>query len=323
MLPSDIWERTDPLARLLIGALTPVGQLYGATVEWKARYVTPERVGVPVVCIGNLTAGGTGKTPLAIAAARALAARGRRPFFLSRGYGGSARGPLQVAPEQRAADVGDEPLLLAQAGPAIVARDRREGARLAIERGAGSIVMDDGHQNFALVKELSLVVVDAEQGFGNGRILPAGPLREPVAQGLRRADAIVLMGDGNPPLAHYAGPVLRAHLEPEEPHLLAGRRVVAFAGIGRPNKFFRSLARLGAELLFAEPFADHHRYAPAEIGALKAKARAENAQLVTTEKDYVRLSGSERHGIAVLRVRAVFDDPAAFGRLLDRLPRPG
>jgi tetraacyldisaccharide 4'-kinase len=319
MRAPEFWDRRDRRSRLAVAALAPIGWIYSASVAWKAHSATPYRPNIPVLCVGNLTAGGTGKTPVAIAIAHALGARGRQPFFLSRGYGGKLRGPVLVAPEHHAGDVGDEPLLLAAAGPVVVSRNRGEGAKLAIEHGADVIVMDDGHQNFTLAKDLSLVVVDAEQQFGNGFILPAGPLREFVNQGLARADAVVVVGDGGPTLAGYSGPILRAHLNLVDAPELAGRRVVGFAGIGRPEKFFRSLRTLGADIVATKRFADHHIYTSSEIARLKAKARAANALLVTTEKDYVRMTEVEREGIAALPVRAAIDSAKALELLLDRL----
>ena len=322
MRAPEIWDRQDFWSRLAVATLTPLGWVYGASVTWKVHNAAPYHAPVPVLCVGNLTVGGTGKTPVAIAIARALAARGRRPFFLSRGYGGKLHGPIQVMPKHRAEDVGDEPLLLAAAAPVVVSRNRGEGARLAVEHGADVIVMDDGHQNFSVTKDLSLIVVDAEQQFGNGRILPAGPLRESVRQGLARADAVLVVGDGEPPLAGYSGPVLRAHLTHVELPALSGRRVVAFAGIGRPEKFFRSLRAFGAEIAATKQFGDHHLYTLSEIARLKATARAANALLVTTEKDYVRMTETEREGIAVLPVRAAIDNVPALELLLDRLVAP-
>ena len=319
MRAPEFWDRKDRWSRLAVAALAPIGWIYSASVAWKVHSLTPYRPGVPVVCVGNLTVGGTGKTPIAIAIARALIARGRRPFFLSRGYGGKLHGPILVAPEHHAGEVGDEPLLLAAAAPVVVSRNRGEGARLAVERGADVIVMDDGHQNFTLAKDLSLVVVDAEQQFGNGFILPARPLREFVSQGLARADAVVVVGDGGPALKSYSGPILRAHLTHVDVPELAGRRVVGFAGIGRPEKFFRSLRAFGAEIVATKRFADHHIYTPSEIARLKATARTANALLVTTEKDYVRMTEIEREGIAMLPVRAAIDNAKVLELLLDRL----
>ena len=320
MRAPEFWTHDDGASRWVARLLSPLGWLYGETVASKARGATPYRPGAAVICVGNLTVGGTGKTPVAIEIARLLIARGRKPFFLSRGYGGRLHGPLLVAEDSRAADVGDEPLLLAHTAPVIVARDRREGARLAVEHGADTIVMDDGHQNFALAKDLSLVVVDGETGFGNGRVLPAGPLREPVAQGLARADAVIVTGEGRPPLGAFAGPVLHTHLIHSGGPDIAHRRVVAFAGIGRPEKFFHAVAARGAEIVATKHYADHHAYTPAEIARLRSEVRSAGALLVTTEKDFVRLTPLEREGIEALPVRASFDEPAALDRLLDSLP---
>ncbi|HEY0266348.1 MAG TPA: tetraacyldisaccharide 4'-kinase [Rhizomicrobium sp.] len=312
MRAPDFWQRRGPLAM----ALAPLGALYGASVAFKARLAKPYAAKVPVICVGNLTAGGSGKTPVAIAIAQALRARGHRPFFLTRGYGGGERGPALASRAHSAAAMGDEALLLARTAPAIVARDRAAGARLAEEKGATVLVMDDGHQNFTLRKMLSLVVVDAETGFGNGLLIPAGPLRESVAQGLARADAVVLVGDGAPDLQGFRGPVLRAHLKADGA-ALAGKPVFAFAGIGRPEKFAASLEESGALVTASCFFDDHHPYAEDEVAALKAMAG--EAMLVTTEKDFVRLTIAQREGIKVLKVAAVFDDADTLARLLDKV----
>ena len=321
MLAPDFWKRDDALSRLIANALTPIGHIYGATVRWKSRHASACRVPIPVICIGNITAGGTGKTPVAIAVAKALIARGRKPFFLTRGYGGTMEGPVAVAPEHDSKAVGDEPLLLARTAPTVVSRHRPDGAKLAIERGADVVVMDDGHQNFSLAKDFSIVVVDAAEGFGNGRVLPAGPLREPARQGLKRADAVVLMGDGTPSLDPYGGPILRARLQPVAAEC-AGRRVLAFAGIGRPAKFFDTLRGTGADVAHTASFADHHHYTQGEIDRLKHQALQLNAQLVTTEKDLVRLPPAMRDGIAGLAVEAAFTPKDAMERLLDRVCAP-
>ncbi|MDE3114878.1 MAG: tetraacyldisaccharide 4'-kinase [Pseudomonadota bacterium] len=320
MRAPEFWSGHDLMARLAIAALTPLGWLYGASVTWKAAHAQPHRPAAKVICIGNLTAGGSGKTPVALAVARLLMARGLKPVFLTRGYRGRVAGPAFVDPAANTAeDVGDEPLLLARAAPVIVSRNRAAGAALADANGFDAIVMDDGHQNFDLIKDLSLVVVDAESGFGNGHVLPAGPLRENVAQGLARADAAVLVGDGAPSLKNFHGPVLRAHLKTAEAAALKDRRVVAFAGIGRPQKFFDTLKALGADVRDARRYADHHAYTAAEIARLQCRARDLDAALVTTEKDFVRLPPVLREGIAVLPVAALFDDAAAFEHLLARL----
>lgn len=308
------------VTRLAVHALSPLGWLYGASVAWKAKYATPYRANAKVICVGNLTAGGTGKTPIAIAIAHALRMAGRNPVFLSRGYGGKTHGPCFVDPSQdTASDVGDEPLLLAMAAPVIVSRDRLAGAKLADTRDFDTIVMDDGHQNFALAKDLSLVIVDAATGFGNGHILPAGPLREPIAQGLARADGVVLVGDGAPPLTGFSGPVLRARLRPAQQTDLTGQRAIAFAGIGRPEKFFATLRDQGVELIETCLYADHHVYTAAEIARLKAKARDHQALLITTEKDYVRLTPIERDGITMLPIQSQFADEHALSSLLSKV----
>jgi len=320
MRAPDFWSEPDYSARIATALLSPLGWFYGASVAWKRDHAVPFRPRAKTICVGNLTAGGSGKTPIAAAIADALLQRNLRPIFLSRGYGGKLAGPVLVDPAlHSAADTGDEPLLLAATAPAIVARDRRAGASLADTQQAEIIVMDDGHQNFQLAKDLSFVVVDAETGFGNGKILPAGPLRESIAQGLTRADAIVLVGDGDPALPGWSGPVLRARLTPKEAPSFAGQRIVAFAGIGRPEKFFESLRMLSADLVATERFDDHHAYSAAEIARLRSKARGVGARLVTTEKDFVRLMPAEREEIGVLSIRAAFEDEAALGRLLDRV----
>ncbi|HEX2760929.1 MAG TPA: tetraacyldisaccharide 4'-kinase [Rhizomicrobium sp.] len=311
MRAPDFWQARGPLAMFL----SPLGALYGASVAFKARHARPQDTGLPVICVGNLTAGGSGKTPVAIAVAQALRARDRKPFFLTRGYGGSEQGPVQVARAHGAAAMGDEALLLVRAAPTIVARDRAAGAKLAAQKDADVLVMDDGHQNFALRKSLSLVVVDAETGFGNGLMIPAGPLRESVRQGLARADAVVLVGDGDPDLQGFSGPVLRARLKADTASVSA-KAVFAFAGIGRPEKFIASLEAGGAEVTGSCFFADHHPYTDDEI--LQLKAIAGETMLVTTEKDFVRLTVSQREGIRAIKATAMFDDPAGLERLLDR-----
>ncbi len=281
----------------------------------------PYRSTAKVICVGNLTAGGTGKTPIAIALSRILAERDKRPYFLTRGYGGRERGPVRVDPEQHSAiDVGDEALLLAAAAPTIVARDRVAGARLADAEGAEIIVMDDGHQNFSLAKDLSLVVIDSEEGFGNGKVLPAGPLREPVQQGLARADAIVSVG--KPFVFRFRKPVLHARLTANEDANLRGERVIAFAGIGRPQKFFETVRQAGANVVATRAFSDHHVYTRDDLKRLHIQSKKKQAPLITTEKDFLRLSPAQREGIRYLPVHAEFDDPAALVALLDTVAPP-
>jgi len=320
MRQPEFWTGRGAGASLAAAILTPLGWIYGATVACRSRFSQPYRSRAKVVCIGNLTAGGTGKTPVAIEIGRRLAERGARTVFLSRGYGGSIMGPAFVSASDTAVRVGDEPLLLAAVAPVIVARDRAAGAKLADNNSYDVVIMDDGHQNFSLVKDLSLLVVDAALGFGNGRILPAGPLRESVRQGLRRADALILMGDGSPPeVADSTLPIARARVVPANDEDWTAQRVVAFAGIGRPEKFFATLAAQGAQVVETRSYADHFVYSPREIDRLKMWARAASASLVTTEKDFIRVAPAERVGIKQFRVRANFDEPTAIDRVLDKI----
>jgi tetraacyldisaccharide 4'-kinase len=321
MRAPEFWK-TDGAAAAL---LSPLGALYGWSVLMRRARANPYRPKARVVCVGNLTAGGSGKTPIAIALARSLAAHRQKIAFLTRGYGGRLRGPVKVDPARHSsADVGDEPLLLAVHGTTIVARDRVAGARHADRLGADIIIMDDGFQNFQIAKDVSLVVVDAQAGFGNGRLIPAGPLRERVTQGLARADAIVLMGDGARDLVpSFAGPTLRARIVPTAPEALIGRSVFAFAGIGRPEKFFAMLRAIGARVLAAQSFPDHHRFTAFELTMLKETAEKSGALLVTTEKDFVRLDAVARQSIQCVPVHAAFNDGGALGALLDRIVGAG
>ncbi|MCK2055098.1 tetraacyldisaccharide 4'-kinase [Methylobacterium sp. 37f] len=312
MRPPAFWDARPghPAARLL----APLGALYGRHTA--ARMDRPGAAApCPVLCIGNFTLGGAGKTPTALALATLLRDLGARPAFLTRGYGGRLAGPIRVDPTmQTVAETGDEPRLLARSAPTILSRDRPAGARLCVAEGADVIVMDDGLQNPSLAKTLSLAVVDAGAGLGNGRPFPAGPLRVPLSRQWRHVHGIVLIGDGPrgavvAEAARARGlPVHRARLIPGAD--FAGRRVLAFAGIGRPGKFFSSLAEAGATLVGRRAFADHHPYAAADAAALTAEARRLGADLVTTEKDHVRLEAPFAARVAILPVTLAFADEA-------------
>lgn len=323
MRAPDFWRGTE--TGLAATLLAPLGAAYGVLGRLRAVGVTPWRAPVPVICVGNLTVGGTGKTPTVLALAARLQARGLSVATLSRGYGGRERGPLQVDPERHgAAAVGDEPLLLARVATAWIARDRKDGARAAIAEGADVVLLDDGLQNPSLHKHFSFVVIDAAYGFGNGRVLPAGPLREPLSRGLARADAAVLIGEGAaPPALPPSLPVLRARLVPDAAaQALTGRRVAAFAGIGRPEKFAETLRGIGAEVVRFTAFADHHPYREDEVARLIDEAHRQQATPVTTEKDFVRLPESARAAVTVVGVRLRFETPAALDALLEPVLRP-
>ena len=315
--------------------LRPLAALYGAVAA--RRMQSPGRsVGVPVICLGNLTVGGSGKTPAALAVGRLLLAAHQHPFFLTRGYGGQTVGPVRVdALADSAATVGDEPLLLARLAPTIVARDRLEGARAARRAGATAIVMDDGFQNPALAKELSILLVDSRRGIGNGRIIPAGPLRAPIEVQIAHAQAIVVVGSGPAPdavmqcVSRHNVALFHGRLEPDRDTLsaLQGRKVLAFAGIADPDKFFTTLTEGGIAVAERVSFPDHHRYTATEAQALIARADAENLILVTTEKDFARLSGDANLAslaarASALPVRLVIDEQQQFQQMvLDVLPR--
>lgn len=314
----SFWERDGLLPTLLV----PLGWAYGAVGARRRAAIRPWRAPVPVFCVGNLVAGGAGKTPVALDLARRLIARGATPHLLTRGYGGKLPGPVQVDPARHGfRDVGDEALLLAEAAPTWVARDRAAGAQAAVAAAAGALILDDGFQNPSLVQDFRLLVVDGAYGFGNGRVIPAGPLREPIAAGLARADAIVLMGEGRGNVATSLSQklILRATLQPSPaaPNV-AGLRLLAFAGIGQPEKFFALLESLGAHLVARRGFADHHRFSEAELRRLLREAESVSATAITTEKDAVRVPPTLRDRIRTLPVEVRWEAPAALDALLDR-----
>jgi tetraacyldisaccharide 4'-kinase len=309
--------------------LAPLAAIYGA-VAWGRIQAQGKPAGVPVICLGNLTAGGAGKTPAALAVAHLLLAARERPFFLSRGYGGRLAGPVRVDPSfDHAVDVGDEPLMLARLAPTIVARDRVAGARAARFGGASVIVMDDGFQNPSLIKDLAILLVDGRRGIGNGRVIPAGPLRAPLEIQIARAQALVVVGppDGAAKILdtarRFGVTVFHGRLEADRNSLaaLGKRKVLAFAGIGNPEKFFATLSEAGVEVAARSSFPDHHRYTAAEAQALSARAQAENLVLITTEKDHIRLTGDPALAAlaartSILPVRLVVDEQDAFRQMV-------
>lgn len=309
------WNSKNILSTLLV----PLSWLYALGHKWKSARITPAKVSVPVICVGNVTAGGAGKTPVVMHIGRMLKAEGVNAYFLSRGYGGSVEAPTRVDPtEHSAREVGDEPLMLAEILPTIVAKDRLAGAQYAIAQGASLIVMDDGLQNNALAKTLSLVVVDGTRGFGNGHMLPAGPLREPVSAVLARADAMIVINPTEEIIIPPAKQTLTASTSPVYAGFVKDKRWVAFCGIAYPDKFFTTLHNLGGHVMASRAFADHHLYSVHDMEELKKEAIRHGAGLITTAKDIVRITPTERGGISVVNIAITFDDEPALAALIAR-----
>jgi tetraacyldisaccharide 4'-kinase len=323
--PAFWWREPGAATRLLAS----FAAAYGAVAGWRMRQLGRD-AGIPVICVGNFIVGGAGKTPTALAIANLLKAAGRRPFVLTRGYGGRARGPRRVDPARdRAHDVGDEALLLARVAPVVVAADRVAGAAMARAEGADVLVMDDGFQNPALNKDVAIVVIDGRRGIGNAAVFPAGPLRAPLGVQIERAHAVLSIGAlaGDHVVTEQARrrglPVFHGRLDPDAGVLatLRGRKALAFAGIGDPEKFFATLSEAGIEIGARAPFPDHHRYGRAEADQLIGRAERQGLVLVTTEKDVVRLAGEPSvEALAsrtiALPVTLVVEEQAAFRDLV-------
>ena len=314
------WERPSGI---ITDLLLPLGTAWDAVGRLRRALSPSYCAPVPVVCVGNLVAGGAGKTPVALALSGWLLERNVRVHVVSRGYGGRLHGPIRVDRScHDAPAVGDEALMLAARAPCWVARDRVAGARAAVAAGASAIVLDDGFQDPAIGKTLALIVVDAEYGFGNGRVMPAGPLRENLRGGIARSDAVVVLGaeakeTGVEQTCTAIGrAVIRGTLAPIAGERLAGERLLAFAGIGRPEKFFATLRRLGAILVDARAFPDHRLYRAGEIDLLRRNAADSGARLITTRKDIERLPPELRVEIEVLEVEVCWLDPAAIAQVM-------
>ncbi|MEP3344937.1 MAG: tetraacyldisaccharide 4'-kinase [Litoreibacter sp.] len=324
MQPPKFWHRPPGLWSTL---LSPLGAIYAAGTAQRLAKAKSIQLEIPVICVGNINAGGTGKTPTVVAIVQRLLALGHRPHIVSRGYGGSIKSATRV--DERAHnsdDVGDEPLLLAAFAPTWVSPDRTIGAQLAASQGADVIVLDDGFQNPGLHKDLSLVVVDAARGFGNGKVLPAGPLREPVSVGMKRADFVLSIGPkraqnhfiqtwGAPSCPH-----LKGHLAPLQTGMdWQDSRVLAFAGIGYPQKFFSTLQELGANVVKSEALDDHQPLSKPLMLRLENEAKLLGAQLVTTEKDATRLPDEFRAKVLTIPVRLEIEDWSALDAALTKI----
>ena len=307
----------------MLGALlSPLGMLYGYGTYARRLFSRPWSCPVPVVCVGNLIAGGAGKTPVVMDLASRLLAKGVTPHLISRGYGGTEKGPLRVSTDRYDARlVGDEPLLLSTIAPTWVADNRQAACRAAMADGAMCMVFDDGFQDPSVTKDLSLVVVDGGYGFGNGSLIPAGPLRESVAQGLSRADAVIVIGDDTADIARQVSgrcPMLQATLKPgAEAEALAGTPVSAFAGIGRPDKFFDTLRQAGCDVRQTKAFPDHYNFTKKDLEGLRENAAKHGCKLVTTQKDLMRIPPDLRGDIEALSVSLAWQDEAAIDALLE------
>lgn len=320
------WHRPPSWISLL---LTPFGALYGAVTARRLQRESFD-AGIPVLCVGNYHVGGAGKTPTVLALTKVLRELGETPVVLSRGYGGRLRGPITVdSGRHAAADVGDEPLMLARTVPVVVARDRVDGVALVRSQGASVILMDDGFQNPAIAKDASLIVIDGDRGLGNACVFPAGPLRAPLRPQLERTDALIVIGNGSAAEAvavevvARGRPVMRARLKPVDASIgsLSGKRVLAFAGIGDPARFFRTLRVSGIEVVREQAFADHHPFSQTEIETLLAEAKRDALTLVTTEKDLARLRTGEgvpswAREIVPFAVTLEFDDVAGLRKFV-------
>ena len=318
--PSFWYRRLSSAAPLCELALTPLSWIYSAGHRINTAYRKSQKANIPVICVGNLVAGGSGKTPVAISLMQLLSSGklAQKPHFLTRGYGGSKKGPLLVDYfKNKAQEIGDESLLLAKTAFTILSTDRPAGANLAEEKGADMIVMDDGLQNLSLHKDISFVVIDGASGFGNGKLLPAGPLRETFQEGFAKANAFVLIGSdktGVVDLLPKDKPVFYAHVEvPEDQKPPTTKPYIAFAGLGRPEKFYHLLQKLHYDIVGWHPFPDHYVYKPEDIYQLIEEAKTKNATLITTEKDFMRLPEEDwRTDIIQLPIELVWEDDKAI-----------
>ena len=303
------WNKRNLLSNLLL----PLGWLYNFATKLNIKFSTPKNVDKQVICIGNLTAGGTGKTPVAISLASLIQTLGKKPFFVSRGYGGYLKDVVVNNQTHTAEQVGDEPLLLARQAPVVVNPNRWQGACKAIENGAEIIIMDDGFQNPGLKKDLSFLVFDGAFGYGNGRGIPAGPLRESLIDGLKRANAIIIIGEDKHNLVEEFKqlPIFKGKIIPKTPKV-KGKKVIAFAGIGRPEKFYTSLKENGFDIIQSIDFSDHHQYSYADIENLIALSKKHQAELYTTSKDFVKIPPESKKYFNVLEIDILWENKEAL-----------
>lgn len=309
------WRSKSLTARIVSQAISPLSFAYDAAQRTRWNLTHPHKPPAPVICIGNASLGGEGKTPFAIMLGEMLEREGVNYCFLTRGYGGRLPGPVHIdASKHSVADVGDEALLLSRNAPTWTARDRIAGAQAAAENGVDVILMDDGFQNPKLAKTLSILLFGGDATIGNGRVFPAGPLREPFARALARADLVVFTGDDPDAGIAKGKPTIRAKLEPINPP--PPQKIVAFSGIGKPQKFFALLAETGFDVAAKVDFPDHHFFTEHQINALRSLAKKNKATLITTEKDFVRLSDEMQEDILTFPIAMRVDKPEILRRLV-------
>ena len=297
-------------------ALSPIGALYALATKVRLKLKKPYEAGVPVICVGNISAGGVGKTPVSMALAEILIAQGKHPFFISRGYGGKLSGVLVDKAKHTPKDVGDESLILSSVAPCVVCHNRAKAAQIAVQNGADILIMDDGFQNPSLKKDISFLVFNGEIGIGNGLIIPAGPLRESLKSGLKRADAVIFIGDDKHNLLSKINkPVLHVAVKEQSP-LHQNTDVVAFAGIGYPKKFYDSLQKCGLTVVNAYDFPDHHFYTKDELKHIIKKASKKGLPIYTTLKDYVKIPPQMQNNFNVLHIKAEFENQNALFKFL-------
>lgn len=299
------WQSNSLISKIL----SPIGLLYGSLTQLRLKLKTSPRASVPVICVGNITAGGTGKTPVSLSLAKMLETEMFHPFFVTRGYGGKLQNVIVNNTKHTPHEVGDEPLLLSKQAPVVVNADRYQGAQLAIKEGADIIIMDDGFQNPSLYKDVSFLVFDGHYGIGNGKIIPAGPLRETFADGIKRADSLIILGKDKHNLAQRSRlPVFFAHTEAAQT-TISNPNILAFAGIGHPQKFYHTLTTYGFNVVETVDFPDHHFYSHQELQKLVERAQQINAEIYTTSKDFVKIPPSMQKYINVLEISVIWDDP--------------
>ncbi|MBP5353492.1 MAG: tetraacyldisaccharide 4'-kinase [Alphaproteobacteria bacterium] len=305
MKTPDFWHSNSLTSKLL----TPIGCIYGFLTQLRLKLVKSPKIEIPVICVGNITAGGTGKTPVSLSLAKMLATEMYHPFFVTRGYGGKLQNVIVNNKKHTAQDVGDEPLLLSQQAPVAVNANRYKAAQLALQEGADVVIMDDGFQNPSLYKDLSFLVFDGNYGIGNGKIIPAGPLRETFDDGIKRADALIILGKDKHNLSERSKlPVFFGHTEVVQT-ATTKNDVIAFAGIGHPQKFYRTLQSQGLNIVETIDFPDHHFYQKKELEQILHRAAEMNADVYTTSKDFVKIPISMQKYINVLEIAVVWDEP--------------